>query len=1044
MDRDVSQLSRTKERRTVNGTVPGHNGNTGIVSITAECIAPVGKKNGNLTNVKETEEEDEEEDEKKKKKKKKKTTKKKTIMHKHPVQRSSPPADNAQERNRSRCGGRADRNVTGDRTKKKETERDTHRDVQRSTRSPHTGRETTESDSTDREGCEGIQGRRSTKTRACGGGRRIAEERGEDRCWDVPQTRTTRSTNTGSGRCTSQDLNSNNNTAMVQPVDLQPRSGIGSNFRVTFLTIMSKLFPLDIKAECSASSTATAAPEAHDGGSPRSSSLDEIMVTVAALEENFEELANWFKSFERTKARTVIGFDLAMEVCGCYDIILCRLGKALRDTFGDRVFIKSPQEVTRADKALKVIADRLRGDTDHALNKCLADASKLFDDGAQAEFHSLQNTVKTFYDGMTLSSSVDIQTSLEAQWSILLDVVRAVIRIAGSYNSRIMECTAELTAVRADNSALRSECEDAKGTRLSLEDKHRSLTAQMSNMSAVQEDAMIKDKKNEGDIAELRELLRRAQKDRDDASRHTETIVSAHAADKRRWEKQLFKLQMQLEETNGTIKSMTDANTKAKVVLEQRIAELTASEEDLMGVVSRLRESNALDCAEYEKKLREAELQDTDRENTIFLQNNRIRELVQTDTKHTQRYDALHKECVSLHEDVDTLNEIKVKLSLQNRALRGLSQFLGVDKLQGGECPIHAIRLLRDASVERISKVLRDTCIRVGKGETHGDMEDKKGEEEEEEEMDTNKGDMFIEYESQIANVIKTLPSDSIPMEVTNVRVIRTPVKRKLVTISTFQPRQKLDIRSEVKRKLKLEGPPGYVSEEDGICAETKLEPNHTETKDSTKATLQWNEVMPSVRERLMSEDSEVCTFGIAECSENARVTVSIPTYITANLSGDVKLVDLGLRIDTLLDVLQVDDGTKTSCIITAKNTCHCSQMKSIAQRLQCTLVIYWAPTGGHEVYGRLREPTRLYAIVYEYKHQSYYLLSVQHNGSYMYNLAKLPSSSQIELPQDGFVHKTDGTCQGPSPELSSRSNLPTMHSVDSIKTCYIVLHGNV
>lgn len=1019
---DVSQQNRTKKHRTLNDTVLGQNGNTGIVSITAESIGRVGRKSGNLTNVKETKE--------------------KKWMHEHPVQKSSPPAENAREQNRSPCGGRVDRNVTGDRTKKKEK---IHKAIHRRNCSPHTGREMTEIKKKDQERSEGTQGRRPKRTQAGGHGRRIAD--GDNvRYSDVPQM-TIRSTDTGSGSCTSQD----HNTGRVQPVDHQPQLGIGSDFHVTFLNIISRLFPLDIKAECSASSTSTAVSKVSDVDSPVSSSFDETLAMVDALEKNFEDLANWFQSFERTKAHTVIGFDLAMEVCGCYDIIIRRLGKGLRDTFGDCAFIKSPQQVKLVDKALNDIVDMLKVDVGCALKTCLDDMSKLFTDETQSEFHTLQNTVKASDNEMILSSPHNILSFLKSQQGILQDVVSRMSRIAEVHNNRLSKCMTDLTTVRLDNSTLHSECEKAKSTITSLERRCVSLTEQMSSMSQLfHEDTTHKDNKNKDDIMALKKLLNKAQAQQEDATSNLREITHAHDAEKSRLNAQCAGLQKQLEETKRTLERMNVDHMKVKGDLEQQITALRESEENLEEVVLQLRKNNDEVCIAYKAKLLEAEAGINGFVNTISSQEEYIKKLVKTETTHTQRYNELLRKYTSLNEEIDSLHNINGKLSNQNRTLCALSQFLGVDMLKcSQESLINDIRLLKDASVERISKVLKDTCIRVGKEEDHANKD-----EGEEQEMDTNKGDMFIEYESQIGKVIEMLNSEHMPMEVNSVHVrsFKTPVKRKLAinTGTEYHPRHKQDSHSEGKLEMKLEESPGYMSakDEDDTGVEIKIQTNYAGTKDR-KGIPQRDKCFPSIEEHV-SEDSEVCTFDITECSGNACAKVSIPKYITADLSKhwDVMIVDLGFHnsIDKLLDMLQVDQDTKTDCISPTPSTCHCLQMETISQRLKCTLVIYWAPRGGHEVYGSEHKHMRLYAIiVYIDKQKSHYLLSVQHKGCYMYNLAKLPLSSQIELPKDGFVHETDGTCQGPSLDLSSTQFiLPTMHDVDSIRTSNIILHGNM
>ncbi|KAE8287299.1 hypothetical protein D5F01_LYC13337 [Larimichthys crocea] len=280
-------------------------------------------------------------------------------------------AKGGQEQTGSPLGGRLNSDVTGDKTKREGTkQKKSNKDTDRGKTPSCTGVVQTErekkqtkttkmkkkkSDNTKSERGRIEMAEGEMRTQACGRGKRIAEPNDTR---DLSTTeREERATDTGSGSSTISRLDHSSGERTKVVADLLPQWGTGNNSHVKLLDIISRLFPLVIEAD---SSTCSAAPDvsmtASDQRPLASGSLDDTLVAVEALENNFDELAEWFETFESTKARDIIGFDLAMELCGCYDLTVRRLGACLRNTFEACRFIQSTQQVKQADRVLENIA----------------------------------------------------------------------------------------------------------------------------------------------------------------------------------------------------------------------------------------------------------------------------------------------------------------------------------------------------------------------------------------------------------------------------------------------------------------------------------------------------------------------------------------------------------------------------------------------------------------------------------------------------------------------------------------------------------------
>lgn len=1022
---DGSQKDQKKKRVTLQKTEVRQNGNIDIASITVGSTARAAKKNGTLKGGRENKRKSGE-----KEKEEEKTSK-------HPAHDSSPCVKDL-DRTGSPRGGRMDQGATGDNTKRNEREKEkkkkakkSDKDIDRDKCSFRTGEEEKTKKKSDRERSERPEGKRPkrTQTQAGGHGRRTVG-RNNARDSNAPQM-DKQSANTGSGSSTSQDRN----VGETNPVDHPLRSDIGSDSRAKFLDIISKLFPLAIKVESSISSTALDVSTDSGAGSPTPSSLDETLVAVEALENNFEDLAKWFELFESTKARDVIGFDLAMELCGSYDLVIRRLGNGLRDTFGECSFIQSAQQVKHADQVLKYLGDILKGDVNRELKTVLEDMSRRLKDTPDLQFNVLLNAVqKLSHSTAHLLSALHIEETLKVQWGVVLEIVRALITMIKNLGNRCLrakdECTQqhkELTSASQEIDRLQHECNIARVTMANLNIHQSQITHRMGIMSEMyKEETDRNNLENSDRIRELQQLYCKTETAHEELKRQMSRITMAHDGDRFTWGITLDDLRKQLATKDSTIERMKKEHLKVQGEQEQRITSLEESEESLKRSVSKLKFDMRDAEARHTQEINNARREMSVKNDSLCKRQCLVDELMCTNVRHEKTEKKLSDTVKTLSDDIETLNITQVELLKYKNTLCSLGQFLGVEmrKCDFGNV-LDRIRAQKDASVERITKVLKRTCIQVIKNE------DDDHDHREQHQMDTlsEMGQMFKEYESEICDIIQTLTSECISMDVS----------------CGTHTRQDRDRKSAIKRKhlsmhtIESGASDHVVIKKQGYKPEVKPEVNQDVTnEESCQVIPQTDNQFASVQD--VSGHSAVNTFDIELDENDTIVTIPIPSYITANLivKGDVKIVKLGYQepIHKLLSVLQAKDDEIKTCSEITQNTCHCLQMKQISERLKCTIFICWSPGGEHELYGDEHKDVCLYTIIVKHDRvRSYYLLSVRTCDSYVYNLAKLPYTAQFQPLKHGFVHESDGTCQGPVVPN------PT-YNVGTIETNQIVLHG--
>ncbi|TKS75718.1 hypothetical protein D9C73_010121 [Collichthys lucidus] len=911
-------------------------------------------------------------------------------VHDRPSRDSSPRnAKREQEQTGSPLGGRVNSDVTGDKTKKegKKQKQASNKDTDRDKSSSCTGvvqtvREKKQTKPTKmkkkkeeedkkkkkktNDNTKAKQGRieiveREMRTGACGRGKRIAETNDTR---DLSTTeRDKRATDTGSGSSTISRLDHSSGEGTKVVVDPLPQWGIGNNSHVKLLDIISKLFPLVIKVD---SSTCSAAPDVSTTASDQRplacGSLDDTLVAVQALENNFHELADWFETFESTKARDIIGFDLAIELCGCYDLTVRRLGAGLRDTFEACRFIQSTQQIKQADRVLENIETN-QANHINELKDLLKKHSDTFDRTNHSRLTDLQGHIQRLLACDTANpSSASRLESLEREWGAVLEMRCILIQVIDDLCNQVVSLKTEyrqqennLTCTRKEITRLQCERDEANRAVTKLE--HRMTMLEMSK----------EDMENRYDKANTRkdtvqDLYRETENENNNLRKEIAEIEQMHEREKMILNCEFEKLQQQLTEHMVVSRKMRTENLKKQEASDRQIAALQKQERELMGVVSTLK-------AKIEEAQRQHNKEMTD---------------VQNETEEMSQRLLHHKDCVERLKQVIVDHEIKDGESLahikdltsevydlgdKNRQLldfktrlsKNLQRLFG-DKKYNPENMIQEIRDRKDASVRRIENILKQNCVRVTMDGGNGDDDEyiTSGNNnlwcQREDAMDVSDttGDIFTEYESEIRAVVQSLSSEHIPMEVSGEK----PVTLKASRRGTKRRNCEEYTGVAAEDRLAFKKPEYDVKPQFGVASEKKdpprldFESQANKWQDDERKGCQVITQQDKLRLSSVQElgHHTVHTFDIEPAKR-----VEIPMYIVEGLkdSEDVKIIHLGdTPVKKLLDVLQVEEPSRYNYTEIAQSSCHCLQMEQISRGLKCALFICWATSVEHEVYG--------------------------------------------------------------------------------------------
>ena len=757
--------------------------------------------------------------------------------------------------------------------------------------------------------------------------------------------------------------------------------------------------------DSSACSTAESVSAARATNDP--DSLDDTLVVIEALEDNFGDLAKWFESFEGTRARDVIGFDLAMDLCGCYELVLRRLGKGIRDIFGRCKFIQSARELQDAEQVLLRLESILTAPSEL---DSFRDIARLVNSEAGPGSVELQTALGGLlsHHNTDLLSAFAIRECLDVHWRRVLELISALIFMVENGNKLLVEsaneCTAhqsELTSSRDEISRLHREL--GKGRKLLTELKlNRSIESQTASGTVMHLEAVMTElQKAQAHVDRLTEAHAHSQEKCYELKLNTDEIVLTHEREKDQLNWTLHEVRSQLRERDITLSRVKEDHVKEQEGLNRQIASLTERNGKLTMDIAALEHARLEAVQSYNKLQTVAQRQQGEQEVQLSDFRGIIDELQCRITKGEENAKAGQVELVFYKEETDKLTDEIHRLGTCKRVLSSLCDFLGVQTVDRWESLLPTILAERDASVDRIGEVLKRTCVKRDTQDIQATNDPDK--------MDfvTHTGDMFTTYEVVITGIIQSLDN-------AEPRPKKVAQKRR----QSFGS-QGLTIKRE------------YASPEDVGPDETKLQ--------STEGKCEQD--MWSLDIKSHTDHNNVDSFDIELRANATHVRTPIPNYIAKSLGarGDLKILELGHLepLVTLLKVLQAEDEIEACAEIT-QNKCHCQEMEQFSNRLKCTLFICWTPSGDHEVYGDDDRTGAVYTIIVHKRKdvRRYYLLVVKPKGEalYMYNFGKVPFKGQYNVPSNKFVHIADGTCQGPG----------STHNVITVTTNDLVLNDDV
>ena len=150
---------------------------------------------------------------------------------------------------------------------------------------------------------------------------------------------------------------------------------------------------------------------------------------------------------------------MPLELCGCYDIVIRRLGTGLRETFGECGFIKSAQQVKRADQALKCMWGSIPTAISD-LKPVLESLLSLVEDTKETpEFETLENAIRRLSrQGPHCLTSVRVE-EMKVPWDLVLCVACALVpAIKGHREAYVLSAEREMSTVRALMDGLKRKC----------------------------------------------------------------------------------------------------------------------------------------------------------------------------------------------------------------------------------------------------------------------------------------------------------------------------------------------------------------------------------------------------------------------------------------------------------------------------------------------------------------------------------------------------------------------------------------------------------
>lgn len=751
---------------------------------------------------------------------------------------------------------------------------------------------------------------------------------------------------------------------------------------------MSKLFHLDTQTDPSPSEETVDVTQ-------RPSPANTITSTLRGMTETFAELTRWLESFETTDAREIIGFDLAMEICGCYDMTIRRLESCVTTgLFSECRHMQSLADIALADNVIacctRLCAENIAVETtdfnaitEHARENDLGLCDKLL---------SIVQRLKP----VPSQNMPDTSDTLTQRFQALVELVIQLTTV-------IVNTTDELTRTTAT-------CEQLRADKTNL-----------SNVLAAKEED-LQSQAEEHKLTSARRI-RDLAKEVDEHKRTVQKLTLMHEKYKRTSEDGRQRLVQQLEKA----KKDTQEAKREFLSFQEDSDQAKACHKTSIDNLSHRLEKLVVDSTHSLQK-RESEIQTLSEEreslqtSLISLKKQNVT-LEKELTEKVKYVSDLERALESAKAEVDHMEAKVTEMDTLASSIRVLSTALDVDlrRMQpDGILPV--IRDKTEASALRLGDALKQTCVAredardIIAHETH------------------NTDIVFDLYESVVTAAIWSLGTEQAPMDVSEGSRPQLKRKKKKACVTIKHDKQRKREPSPQPLKLKTESTSYDFT---NVGSDLK-----TETTFSDPTT--WS---------LCKAEKKSTGFTLENCGRLKKKYIGVPSCIVRKVLRSsytrVILVNLGSDspLSRLYEMLTPDDPRRDTPSQTA--SCHCAQFASLAEIYQVCVLVCWSPCGIYELYSVDHISEGMYIIVVESSNpgldpslnlvKSYYIMAGGNNmDKYTYNLVDMGSLT-TDLPANHhFIHDSSKACVGPVNVAIERHGENT--DVMTVTTCDIVL----
>lgn len=719
---------------------------------------------------------------------------------------------------------------------------------------------------------------------------------------------------------------------------------------------MSKLFRLATPAGLSQSD--------HPSTAETASPWREITDAIEGMVSNYKTLVQWLETFEDTDAREVIGFDLAMTICGCYDIAIRELHARVKRLFSKCKLVKSLDDVPRADDIVECCVAICAEDMlTEGFAKIVVDHVPRYD-----KLQSLADRLKPIVFPKDI---LGIRLGLGERFEVLKETIVQLTTI-------INDGKDELSCEKEKCRVLEREKENLEHMSVAKEEEHILLVEQSTTRSNVRIDDLAKQ------LDEYTNII-------------SKTALH-HEKEKLEWDQRNMQLADELRKAKTALREATDRFTAVQEDNNESLA-LRKRDIDMLSrkLEDEMQEKNVLRLT-FERELQKthSELFDAHQQMTSTAET--VKAVSADLARQTQRVSELELELQSNREELEHNTQLMYEMRQCGVALNVLSQVLDVNIREINPNDISGV--INDKAVVSaswIEGVLRAVCVVRGSSELAEFPESQATE------------GVFRVYESVLMAAIRNLDAEQSPMEVADDSRRATPSKRKKLSVNVHYGKKKCE-------PFKYEcSPPKLESKPEGYKFEM---PQHAEE------ALENLSVVVKIEPISIADRGK--GFTLANKHKAEARTAAVPNHIVNQVLryhvGGVMLVDLGSEspLSALLQLL-VPNTIKGHPV--SRASCHCLDIDSIAKMCKCALLVCWSHSGSYELYGMEHSTKAMYVVIVDNglgSKRHYYLLSATVvENEYTYNLVNLSVDLVRELPREMVFTHTAGSCRGPTGDVS-------------------------